>query len=138
MAQEPRFLWIVSPALRSICPRCLARLRPWNKNEPIDQLCVFLWLDDPSGQDRLELLPAEHTRLHVSILFENDSLPEFLGCSFRKTVKLKNRIVFFDVEPPKFYARIFGEPRFDVFLCTSPTPRETSECLATGQYEILC
>ena len=81
---------------------CLARLRPWNKNEPVDQLCVFLWLDDPSGQDRLELLPAKHTRLHVGILFKNDSIPEFLGCAFRKTVKLKNRIVLFDVESPKF------------------------------------
>src|ERR1700722_16344416 len=39
--------------------------RELNKNEPIDQLCVFLWLDDPSGHNRLELLLAKHRRLHV-------------------------------------------------------------------------
>jgi len=77
-------------------------LRLWNKDEPIDQLGVFFWLDDPSGQDFLELLLAKHSRLYLDILLHNDPVPEFLGCAFRKTVELKNRLVFLDGEPPKF------------------------------------
>src|SRR5271166_2178093 len=83
-------------------PRISTKITLWNKNEPINQSGVFLWLDDPSGQDFLELILAKHSRLHVGILFQNDPIPEFLGCTFRKTVKLKNRVVLLDGEPPKF------------------------------------
>ena len=50
-------------ANRLICTSFLGRLRPRNKDKPIDQLGVFLRLDDPSGEHFLELLLPKHSRL---------------------------------------------------------------------------